>query len=165
MSGNCSRSEFELRAWKREIDSACRSPCKWNCASGECSQWSGDVEIVEIRNYLRRTTFRNCYARVSSRASLKNIGRKVVELNFAICCHDIRARLAQVHLPQHTATDAQVCRRAIAARRFNDKHGFRKLDVFSLTIRELHRSRVDVGCGAFDSSITDGQTNTGDVEA
>src|SRR6185503_11348356 len=133
MSCYCSGSEFEFRTGKREINSACRTTTKRNRASSQRRQGSGDIHVVEVGSYLRRAALPDCYARVSSRTSLENIGREVIELNFAIRRDDTRARLAQVHLAQHAATNAQVGRCAITARRLNYEHRFRELDVFRLT--------------------------------
>src|SRR5690349_16068204 len=96
--------------------------------------------------------------------SLENICGKIVELDFAIRRDDTRARLAQVHLAQHAATDTQIGRRAIASRRLNYKHRFREFHVLSLAVCKLHCSRVYIRCRAFDSSIPHRQANTSNVE-
>src|SRR6185369_6228026 len=122
------------------------------------------LDVVEISSNLRRATFADRDASVSTRATVENIGGEVVQLDLAISSNNPRARLAQVHASQHAATDTQISAGAVTARRLNYKHGLDELDVLSLAVRNLHRTGIDIGSRTLDASIAHGQSHTGDVE-
>src|SRR6266540_2109244 len=105
----------------------------------------------KLQRYAMSRPWRWLYGRCTG-ATLKYIRGEIVELYFSIRGNQLGPGLAHVHLPQHAATDTQICARSITSRRLNDEYGLAEFHVLHLAISYLYCSRVDVGGRAFHTS-------------
>ncbi len=124
-----------------------------------------NIHLIESCGDARRAAFGNRDARVAVGLALEDVGVEIVELNFGVGGHNLRARLAHVHLAQHAAADTQVGARAITARRFDYKHGLREFHIFNLAIGKLDCAGVDVGGRALHAPVANREPHAGDVDA
>ena len=90
----CSRSLFEICAWKCEVDCAIRLAGQGHSSAGQGSQRPRNFEIAKGPIDTRCTTSGNSYGRVSMSLSFEDVSFEVIELYFGAGSDEFGASLA-----------------------------------------------------------------------